>query len=151
MRPRSFEVSSSKPQEKCGRAAPNATRPDRNAPIGLHCPPISAAIGDHFDRQQRALVEETMTPRTSSAASQKLHSAQPDGRGQPRPLSFAACPCHKPAGADADRSFFPFFLAIFSCGIVEIGPRVAPQIKALRGASIQVAHACGVRPQRPFA
>jgi len=48
-------------------------------------------------------------------------------------LSFAACPCHKPAGADADRSFFPFFLAIFSCGIAEIGPRVAPQIKALPG------------------
>src|SRR5436190_18495066 len=87
MQLRSFEALSSKPQEKCGRAGQNASASGRNAPIGLHCPPIFAAIGDHSDKQQRAPAEETMTPRTSSAASQNLRSAQPDGRDDRTNLS----------------------------------------------------------------
>src|SRR5690242_455564 len=85
---RSFEAFSSKPQEKCGRVAQNASACGRNAPIGLHCPPISAAIGDHSDGNKlQALAEEPMTPRTSSAASQNVRSAQPDGRGDRTNLS----------------------------------------------------------------
>ena len=95
-------------------------------------------------RPSTASTSASSNPRASLRRDRRHPHRRFDGRGQPRPSSFASSRSRHRRTAAQCR---PFFLA----GSPRSGQEWRRRSQPLRGASSRISHACGVRPQRPLA